>query len=254
MGTIMVLTGGLGQATAGPEVNGTVRLIGQPQHDDTLNATFSLGMTADGAAWSRVESGDLTVDKWATASGDATIVLNYRKDRVAFTIKSSGYTASRGTRSALFSPTDASEDRRTAFRTLLVGSPAVRAFRALTARLERREGPDTTAMISALVDGAIVATLDGDEGAVDRVGRRFARRIRAGQRLASSAMSTQSEFKDCVGMYERALMYSWDAYTGCLNTNSYWAYFFYAPLCALEFGARSQQYAYQFIACMAIPS
>lgn len=250
----MLLTGGLGEATAGPKIDATVRLIGQPQHDDALNATFSLGMTADGAAWSRVESGDLTVDKWATASGDATIVLNYRKDRVAFTLTSSGYSVSRGKRSASFSPNDGSEDRRTVFRTLLVGSPAVRAFRAFTALMERRDGADTTAMISALVDGAIVASLDGDEGAIDRLGRRFARRARAGQRLASSAMSAQYEFKDCVGAYERALMLSWDTYAGCINTFSIWNYFLFAPVCAIEFGARSQQYAYQFIACMAIPS
>jgi len=32
-----------------------------------------------------------------------------------------------------------------------------------------------------------------------------------------------------------------------------WNYFWFAPVCAIEFGVRSQQYAYQFIACMAIP-
>ena len=253
MGTLMVLAGSVEQATAGPGIDAGIRLIGQPQHDDTLDATFSLGMTSDGAAWSQVVWRDLTVDKWATASGDATIVLNYRKDLVTFTLKRSGYTVSRGKRSASFSPTDASEDRRTAFRTLLVGSLAVRAFRALTAEMERRDGADTTAMISALVDGAIVASLDGDDEAIARAGRRFARRVRAGQRLAHSAMSAQYEFRDCVGAYERALMTSWDTYAGCINTFSIWNYFLFAPVCAIEFGARSQQYAYQFIACMAIP-
>jgi hypothetical protein len=252
-GTMMLLIGDLGQAAAGTTIEAGIRLIGQPQYDDTLDATFSLGMAPDGSAWSRVESGDLTVDKWATASGDATIVLNYRKDRVTFTLKNGGYTVSRGRRTASFSPIESSEDRRTVFRTFLVGSPAVRAFRAFTAALERREGVDTTATISALVDGAIVASLDGDEAAIERVGRRFARRARAGQRLAHGTTSVQYEFKDCVGAYERALMLSWDAYAGCINTYSIWNYFLFAPICAIEFGARSQQYAYQFIACMAIP-
>jgi hypothetical protein len=253
IGTIMLLAGGVGPATAATKVDAPIRLIGQPQHDETLDATFSLGMTPDGLAWTQVESGDLTVDKWATAAGDATIVLNYRKDRVTFTLRSGGYTVSRGKRSASFSPHDSNEDRRTAFRTLLIGSPAVRAFRVFTAALERRDGADTTAMISALVDGAIVASLDGDDGAVDRVGRRFARRSRAGQRLAHSAMSAQYEFKDCVGAYERALIFSWDTYASCINPYAFWAYFLFAPVCAIEFGVRSQQYAFQFIACMAIP-
>jgi hypothetical protein len=252
MGTLMLLAGGLEHATAGSRIDPGIKLIGQPQYDDGLDATFALGMTADGAAWSRVESGDLTVDKWATAAGDATIVLNYRKDRVVFSLKSGGYTVSRGKRSATLSAGDSNDDHVTAFRMILVGSPAVRAFRALTAAMERRDDVGTTTMISTLVDGALVASLDGDVAAIDRVGRRLARRVHAGQRVARSAMSAQYEFNDCLGAYERALLYSWQTYTSCINP-SFWDYFVFAPLCAIEFGIRSQQYAYQFIACMAIP-
>jgi hypothetical protein len=250
---LLLLVGDLAQAAAGTNIEAGIRLIGQPQHDNALDATFSLGMAADGSAWSRVESGELTVDKWATASGDATLVLNYRKDRVTFTLKSNGYTVSRGRRTASFSPLEASEDRRTAFRTLLVGSPAVRAFRAFASALERRAGEDTTAMISTLMDGALVATLDGDDGAVDRVGRRLERRMRASLRQAHGTTPAQYQFNDCMLAYERALLSSWNLYTSCINTDSFWYYFAYAPICAFEFGIRSQQYVFQFISCMAIP-
>lgn len=250
-GTIMLLTGGLEHAAANPKIDPRIRLVGQPHHDDALDATFSLGMAPDGTAWTRAESGDLTVDKWATAGGEATIVVNYRKDRVELTLKNGTFTVSRGKRSVSMSA-DTNEDRRLAFRTFLAGSPAVSAFRAFTAAIERRDGVDTGAMISTLVDGALVASLDGDVGAIDRVGRRFARRIRGGQQLAAIVTTAQYEFNDCVGAYERALLWSWNTYAGCINT-SFWDYLVFAPLCALEFGARSQQYAYQFIACMAIP-
>jgi hypothetical protein len=247
---IMLLAGSLGQASAGTKAEPGIRLIGQPQHDETLDATFSVGMAPDGSAWTQLESGDLKVEKWATAAGDATIVLNYQKDRVALSLKSGGYTVSRGKRSASFSPSDQSDDRRTAFRTLLVGSPAVRAFRALANAMERRNGQDTAAMISTMVDGAIVAMLDGDDGAIERLGRRLKNRFRPGLRQARTALPVQ--FTDCVLNYELALLSAWDAYAGCINTN-FWQYFFFAPFCAFEWGIRSQQYAYAFIACMAIP-
>ncbi|HEY7442308.1 MAG TPA: hypothetical protein VH701_07815 [Vicinamibacterales bacterium] len=251
---LLLLLGDLAQAAAGTKIEAGIRLIGQAQYDDTLDATFSLGMAPDGSAWTRLQSGDLTVDKWATAAGDATIVLNYRSDRVTFALKSAaGYTVSRGRRSASFSPTDSNQDRRTAFRMLLVGSPAVRAFRAFTSAMERRDGEDTTAMISTMMDGALVAALDGDDGAVDRVGKRLERRMRAGARRAHGTTLAQYQFNDCVLAYERALLSSWNLYASCINTYSMWYYFTYAPICAFEFGIRSQQYVFQFISCMAIP-
>ncbi|HEY7449205.1 MAG TPA: hypothetical protein VH702_13695 [Vicinamibacterales bacterium] len=253
IGTLLLLGGDLAQAAAGTKIETGVRLIGQPQYDDTLDATFSLGMAPDGSAWTRLESGELTVDKWATAAGDATIVLNYRSDRVTFALKTAGYTVSRGRRTASFSPTDSKQDRRNAFRMLLVGSPAVRAFRAFTSAMERRDGEDTTAMISAMMDGALVGALDGDDGAIDRVGKRLERRMRAGIRRAHGTTLAQYQFNDCVLAYERALLSSWNLYSGCINTDSLWNYFLYAPVCAFEFGIRSQQYVFQFISCMAIP-
>jgi hypothetical protein len=248
--SVMVLAIGLREVSAAPKGEPGIRLIGQPQYDEVLDAMFSLGMAPDGSAWTQLVSGDLKVEKWATAAGEATLVLNYLKDRVTFTLRDGTYTVSRGKRSVSLSASDQNDDRYSAVRMLLVGSPAVRAFRAFTAAMEHRTGEDTGVMISMMVDGALVGVLDGDVGAIERVARRLARRARPGVRQAQGAMPVQ--FTDCVTAYELAVLAAWNAYVGCLNY-SFWQYLFFAPVCALEWGFRSQQYAFQYISCMAVP-
>ena len=247
---LILLVGGPARAatrTAAPQP----RPVAMQQYDQTLDATFSMGVAPDGSAWTEVRAGDLTVDKVITAAGQAAMTLNYRSDHVTFRLTSGGYSISRGKRSARLSQNDQNEDHRTALRDVLLGSQAVRAFRAFTAALERRDDNDTAAVVSTLVDGALVAMLDGDEGAVDRMGRRATRRARANTRQASAT----AEFNDCVGNYERALMFAFNEFESCMNsaTEIWWWSPIYTPFCSLEYFGRSQQYIYQFIACFAIP-
>lgn len=248
--TVILFVGGPARAAtvaAAPQP----RSVSMQEYDRALDATFSLGVAPDGSAWTEVRVGDLAVDKWVAAAGQATITLNYRSDHVTVRLTAGGYSISRGKRSARLSPNDQNEDHRTALRALLLGSPAVRAFRALTAALERREDDDTGATISTLLDGALIAMLDGDEGAVDRLGRRATRRARANIRQAA----VTAQFTDCVGQYERSLLFALNDFEACMSGASelWWWSPIYTPFCSLEFFARSQQYIWQFVTCIAIP-
>jgi hypothetical protein len=248
--TVVLFVGRSAQAATGA-VAPQPRTIAMQEYDRALNATFSMGAAPDGSAWTEVQAGELTVDKWVSAAGQAVLTLRYRNDKVSFRLTADGYSISRGRRSARLTRDDRNEDRRTTVRELMLGSPAVRAFRALTTALERHEGDTSGAEISTILDGALVAMLDGDDGAVDRLGRRATRRARANIRPASVA----AQFTDCVGNYERALLFAMQDYEACMTTafDIWWWSPIYTPLCSLEFFGRSQQYIYQFITCLAIP-
>ena len=221
------------------------------QYEPALDATFSMGFAPDGSAWTQVDAGDLKVEKWVTAAGQATIALSHRKDHVLLRLTTDGYIVSRGKKSGAFSLNNPDEEHRAALRSVLLASPAVRAFRALTAALERRTSEDSAATIATMLDGALVATLDGDEAAADRIGRRATRRVRANIRPAAAGQ----QFTDCVGLYERSLLYALNEYEGCLDlpNATFWWSLMFTPYCSLEYFLRSQQYIYQFISCMAIP-
>ena len=59
--------------------------------------------------------------------------------------------------------------------------------------------------MSALVDGAIVQLLDGDDEAPRRLAKRITRKQRAGLRAVKATRATGA-FNDCIGNYEVALL------------------------------------------------
>lgn len=247
---LVLLVGGQARAET-PNAQPRARPVSLLQHEPALDATFSMGFAPDGSAWTEVTAGELKVDKWVTAAGQASIELNYRKDRVLFRLTADGYRVSRGKKSASFLVSDQNDNRRDAARGVLVGSPAIRAFRAFTAALERRTGEDSAATISTMLDGALVATLDGDDGAAERIGRRATRQARTNVRPAVVGQM----FNDCVGMYERSVVWAFNEYQDCLDlpNATFWWSLMYTPYCSAEYFLRAQQYIFQFISCMAIP-
>ena len=143
-----------------------------------------------------------------------------------------------------------------AIRALLLGSPAVRTFRRLTASLESRDNDDEEGplFLSTLVDGAIVGMLDGDSGATARIGKRITRKHRSS--LRQVLLRPENLYADCLLNYEMSLIEAWDLLYVCTETvfSAPW-YFWYGAesLCEVEFLIRSQQYIYQFMGCFAYP-
>jgi len=229
----------------------------QKVHDNLSNADYTASIDASGNAVLTLKAGDFLLEKAVDSSGNFTLRLTQGKDIVSIVSNSAGYLVSHGKRAARFDPRVAGQtEARDAVRAVLLGSPAVRSFRRLSVVLENRdEGEDESPMtLSALVDGAIVQMLDGDPGAVPRIAKRVVRTQRA--RLRAVRVRATDTLKDCVGMYERSLLEAWNQAVQCMEWASgvFWYFEDWAQgFCYWEWIARSQQYIYQFISCMAWP-
>jgi hypothetical protein len=229
----------------------------QTVHDHLSNADYTASMDANGNAVFTVKSGDFLLEKVVDASGHFTLRLTQSKDSVSIVSNSAGYVVSHGKRTARLDPRVAGQiDALDAVRAVLLGSPAVRSFRRLSVILENRDDGEyeSPLILSALADGAIVQMLDGDPGAVPRVAKRMIRAQRA--RLQTVTFRAQDTLKDCVGMYERSLMEAWNLAVQCMQWASGISMYFQdwaEGFCYWEWIARSQQYIYQFISCMAYP-
>jgi hypothetical protein len=208
----------------------------QKVHDNLSNADYTASMDANGNAVFTVKAGDFLLEKAVDSSGNFTLRLVQGKDTVSIVSNSAGYLVSHGKRTARFDPRAAGQiEAREAVRAVLLGSPAVRSFRRLSVVLENRdEGEDESPMtLSALVDSAIVQMLDGDPGAVPRIAKRVVRTQRT--RLRAEA---------------------WNQAVQCMEWASgvFWYFEDWAQgFCYWEWIARSQQYIYQFIECLALP-
>jgi len=229
-----------------------IQRVAQTQYRQDLDATFQAGIAADGSAWIGVRAGELTFDKWVTAAGHTTVEIAYQRDRVRLDMTAQYIRVTRGRRSAAITPTPQADSEANAgsVRRLLIGSRAVRAFRALTSALERNEDGDTALTMATMLDGALVALLDGDDSAIERMGRRVTRRARSRVRQATFATA---QFTDCVTEYERAILNAYGILESCYSQPSWFYYLLNYPFCSFEYLLRAEQYIFQFVSCMAIP-
>lgn len=226
------------------------------EHDRATGAALSATLDAQGNARFSIAVGDFLLEKVLAPTGDATMRLTQGKDIVTVAINHDGYLVSRGKKSGRLDAQSGQQEDLDSVRAVLLGSPAVRTFRRLSAALENRDESDDEGplLLSALVDGAIVQILDGDSGASERIGRRITRRHRAAFRQAK--LRPDNLFSDCVLNYEMSLVEAWDLFSQCRDTawnNRWYVWFFAENLCELEFLLRTQQYIYQFMACFAVP-
>jgi hypothetical protein len=233
-----------------------VRRAVHEEHDAATNAVFSSSMDEQGNVRVSATIQGLLFEKSVAPSGEATLRLTQGADVVSIAMNQGGYLVERGAKTARLDPRSSAQEDLDAVRGVLLGSPAVRAFRRLVASLENRDDGDEEGplLLGTLVDGAVVQMLDGDVGATHRIGKRLTRRRRAALRPAK--LRPDNLFTDCILNYEMSLMEAWDLFAICTDTsfNTRW-YYWYASetTCEFEFLIRSQQYIYQFIACFAFP-
>jgi hypothetical protein len=227
---------------------------GRQRYDAGSGVRFWAGMDGEGRAVLRLTAAQFEFEKSVDASGQTSIRIVSGNDRVAVSFGQRAVSVGRGKASVGYDPRLATEEDENRVRRLLVGSRAVRAFRAIAAHLESRS-PDEDDYFTAatLVDGALVGTLDGDRGVIGRVARRIGVRQRA--RLQVVALRGQDRFADCFGTYENSVNWAWNEYQSCvgdaeddgavlrsINTN----------FCATEWIVRAESAAFQFISCTAV--
>jgi len=226
------------------------------EHDHVTNAVFTAVPDGQGNANVVVKVNDFALEKILAPDGESTFRLSQQSDIVNIAMNNGGYVVQRGKRTARFDSQHGTTAELDAIREVLLGSPAVRTFRRLTASLEERNDDETgPLMLRALVDGAIVGMLDGDAAAPLRIGKRVTRKARAAMQPAKF-IGADYMFEDCVLKYELSLLNAWDLLMECEGAawNSKWyVWLVTEPLCETEWLLRSQQYVYQFISCYAYP-
>ena len=227
------------------------------EYDRATDATFTATVDATGNALLAIKGGDFALQKVVGPTGDATLQLTQGKDVVTIAISQAGFQVGRGRRTLRWDPRTDKDEGFDAVRTLLLGSPAVSSFKRLSASLEQRDEneDDLPLAVAALIDGAIVQLLDGDVDAPKRIARRVTRKQRAALRVVSLKRAPD-QFRDCIGLYQVALMDAYSQYAECwldANDSTWWTRSLIFKLCEWEWAIRSQQYIWQFIGCFMFP-
>jgi hypothetical protein len=243
------------QARGGDKGRAAKRAVHE-ERDSTTSATFSSTVDEQGNARLGVVVDGFTLEKIVAPTGDATIRLTQGADVVAIAVNHTGYSVARGRRTARFDPQTGTQDDLDAIRGVLLGSPAVRTFRRLTAAIENRDddAQESPLVLGALIDGAVVQMLDGDGGAPRRISKRVTRRYRAA--FHPARLRPAELFNDCILNFEMSLVEASDLYTACTQTsfNTPWYLRWGSQsLCDLEYLIRTQQYISQFLGCFNFP-
>jgi hypothetical protein len=251
-GIVPALAAGQGGGAA----NGKARRSYQ-EHDRATQASFTATADAAGNAVLTLRGGDFLLEKVVAHTGDATLRLSQGKDVVTVAISQSGFQVARDQKTLRLDPRSDTQDKLDAVRSILLGSQAVRSFKRLVSALEDRDESeeDGPLALSALVDGAIVQLLDGDPDAPRRIAKRLTRKQRATLRVVK-ARRLPGVFIDCIGLYQVALMTSYNQFESCAIEStgySWWSRDLVYELCTWEWAIRSQQYIWQFIGCFMVP-
>ena len=236
--------------------DGQQRRRSYQEHDRATQTTFTATTDASGNAVLSLKGGDFTLEKAIAHTGDATLRLSQGKDVVTIAVSQAGFDVARGRKTLHVDPRSGTQDIDNV-RGLLLGSQAVRSFKRLVAALEQRDESedDGPLALSALVDGAIVQLLDGDPDAPQRLAKRITRKQRAALRVVKAAR-LPGVFIDCIGLYQVALMTSYNQFESCAIEStgySWWSRDLVFQLCSWEWAIRSQQYVWQFIGCFMLP-
>ena len=244
-------------AAQGTGSDGQQRRRSYQEHDRATQTTFTATTDASGNAVLTLKGGDFTLEKAIAHTGDTTLRLSQGNDVVTIAISQTGFEVARGKKTLRLDPRSDNQEKADGVRAVLLGSQAVRSFKRLVAALEQRDESedDGPLALSALVDGAVVQLLDGDPDAPQRLAKRITRKQRAALRVVKAARAPGA-FIDCIGLYEVALMTSYDQFESCAIEStgySWWSRDLIFQLCSWEWAIRSQQYIWQFIGCFMFP-
>jgi len=253
----MALCPALAAGQGNGNTDGQGRRRGYQEQDRHTRTSFTATADASGNAVLTLKGGDFVLEKVIAHTGDATLRLTQGKDVVTIAISQSGFQVARGRHALRVDPRSDGHEKLDAVRSVLLGSQAVRSFKRLVATVEGRDESedDGPLALSALVDGAIVQLLDGDDDAPRRIAKRITRKHRASLRTVKAAR-LPGVFVDCVGNYQIALMSAFGQFESCFIESteySWWSRNFVYRMCEWEWALRSQQYVWQFIGCFMVP-
>ena len=176
----VLLTGWSGPALATTRGWSTVAAIDTPPaHHRSPEISFTL--TRDRGSVRLAAAGAFSMQKTVMPDGSTDATVECSGDVVSIAATHVAVVVTRGNRSVTVNVNGGHDAQLDRVRSLLLGSPAARAVRTLATVLEESavDAPERTGM---RLTGALLAQIDGDEGAVRRMSRelqaRYARSVR----------------------------------------------------------------------------
>ncbi len=223
--------------------------VRQRVHQDARSgATFFFSSTADGAARMTVIGGELQIEKIVYADGRFRVALQAGDDLVSIAGMPGIVKVQRGKeRGRSLDVGRASEDEWLQTKVVLAGSRAVRLFRALADSLENGT-LQTPAGTAVLMTDALLGLLDGDVGAVHRLGERL--RAARQAKIRPAALG-QAEFLMCYYKFAWAADEALDTYYDCAKN-----YYNWDPRqlgCSFQWVLMAESAWWQFIGCSTFP-
>ena len=132
-----------------------------------------------------VVSAEICARKSVDRCGRSRLELDRGVDRVVMCAERETVVVTRGDETVTLNLSSTFEDDLVRLRTMLVASPAVRAFRPLATAVDETES-DTAERLAVRLSGRLLAQFDGDHGAVRRLSRelhdRYAPQLKRGRR------------------------------------------------------------------------
>ncbi len=239
-----------GQCTAVPRVVPATALPGSAQqvtHDTLTDAVFFFSRAADGGVRMQVKAADLEVDKTVYADGRFVMQVEAGEDRLAVAFGTTGMEVTRGTEHGHLDFARAADAEWLQIRMMLAGSRALRLFRLLACTLDPAtlKKPAGAAMRAS---DAFLGYLDGDVGAVARLGNQF--RAERSARLLKVLAEDEGP-NPCYDKYQAMVVAAADEYNGCRKSFSW-----YSPwqaACIGNWTLQAESAWFQFLACSAVP-
>jgi hypothetical protein len=238
---MVTVLGGGGRAEAAPG-KPVLNRINQVAARSELGLTVSVSNTADGAVLLSATTGDLSIRKTVYADGRYLALIEQGRDRVAFASSEGRLTVTYGSKSLTLS-SDQDDQQPARVRGLLVSSPALRVFRRLVAELEAT-GDVTPEILSLRITGAIVSQVDGDDGAVRRLGRELRAKFGAGMRKARLRAS-------CWDAYQALVVQAANQMEECMG--QFGVYNPMRQVCAFVWTLQVESAWFSFLGCSAVP-
>lgn len=249
-GVVMMLvtaTGGLaraGEPDAGTSAaaRGKARLA-RPE----LGLAVAVSATADGGYLLSASAGELAFRKVVYDDGRFHVQIERGQDRMALSGEPGQIHVTHGTRSLSLNPADVDEKQARRVRALLMNAPVVAQFRRLIAELEDSEELSIE-MLGLRLTGALVAELDGDEGAGRRLKRALIRElgVRVQQVRAQSSYSP-----DCWSIYTQLVLKASYDLERCLN--SFYVMNPIRHLCTFYWTLQVESAWFALLGCSAVP-
>lgn len=211
--------------------------------DPVSGAELALGLDADGLKRSEARFGSVHLVKTVDANRSVHLAVAGEGGGVTVWMIRGRVEVTAGGRTFAVTATTPDSDLL-AMRHTLAASPAVQAVRAAVARLSS----DVAATVEGadlLVSNALLASLDGDVSALERVGRRLH------QWLSAPTVEARFVLQTCYEDWKQEAVHAMNWVEQCYNDFEWWNVVM-RDLCFVEWTLRVEAAWFEFLRCLAL--